>query len=91
MCQMLKPALRRGEARGVKRNSMIVLSIKCGDAVVDATALGIKGKSIASQRDKYLDLGVGKSPMQRHWPHASLCRELLIKGFKKSPRLFLNF
>ena len=35
MCQMLKPALRRGEARGVKRNSMIVLSIKCGDDVVD--------------------------------------------------------
>ena len=91
MCQMLKPALRRGEARGVKRNSMIVLSIKCGDAVVDATARGIKGKSIASKRDKYLDLGVGKSPRQRHWPHASLCRELLIKGFEKSPRLFLNF
>jgi hypothetical protein len=85
--QVLKPALRRGEARGVKRNSMIVLR----SSAVDATARGTKGKSIASQRDKYLDLGVGKSPIQRHRPHASLCRELLIKGFKKSPRLFLNF
>jgi hypothetical protein len=28
--EVLKPALRRGEARGVKRNSMIVVSIKCG-------------------------------------------------------------
>ena len=31
----------------------MVLSTKCGGAVVDATARGLKGIGVASQKDKY--------------------------------------
>ena len=84
MCQVLKPVLRRGEARGVKSNSMIVLSIKCGDAVESKESRSpVKEINIWNWEWESLRCkGIG--------PHASLCRELLIKGFKKKNQIIFE-